>query len=197
MDTTWSVLVVDDDVGIRQSLRLCLEVINARVLGVGTAAAALEVLEHSPFDLVLLDLWLGQESGLTILPEILRCQPGICVIVITAFASFETAVEAMRLGAVDYLPKPFTPQQVRHAAQRVVANTVLRRQVAELKERSKSARKRSSSSPRVRAMGPFSRPRCVWLARIPSSCCGGRAVRARTCLPSGCAPTVGGPTAPL
>jgi two-component system, NtrC family, response regulator AlgB len=135
MDTTWSVLVVDDDVGIRQSLRLCLEANNARVLGVGTAAAALEVLERSPFDLVLLDLWLGQESGLTILPEILRCQPGICVIVITAFASFETAVEAMRLGAVDYLPKPFTPQQVRHAAQRVVANTVLRRQVAELKER--------------------------------------------------------------
>ena len=134
-DAGWSVLVVDDDAGIRQSLRLCLEADNARVLGVGTASAALDVLDRSRFDLVLLDLWLGSESGLTILPEILRRQPGISVIVITAFASFETAVEAMKLGAVDYLPKPFTPEQVRHAARRVVANNVLRRQIAELQER--------------------------------------------------------------
>jgi len=134
-DTAWSVLVIDDDAGIRQSLRLCLEVDNARVLGVGTASAALEVLERSRFDLVLLDLWLGPESGLTILPEILRRQPDTSVIVITAYASFETAVEAMKLGAVDYLPKPFTPEQVRHSARRVVANNVLRRQVVELQER--------------------------------------------------------------
>ncbi len=134
-DAPWSVLVVDDDAGIRQSLRLCLEADNARVLGVGTAGAALDVLDRSRFDLVLLDLWLGPDSGLTILPELLRRQPGISVIVITAFASFETAVEAMKLGAVDYLPKPFTPEQVRYAARRVVANSVLRRQIAELEER--------------------------------------------------------------
>src|ERR1700757_2422086 len=131
-DTAWSVLIIDDDVGIRQSLRLCLEVDNARVLGVGTAAAALEVLDRSRFDLVLLDLWLGSESGLAILPEILRRQPDLGVIVITAYASFETAVEAMKLGAVDYLPKPLTPEQVRHAARRVVANRLLQRQVVEL-----------------------------------------------------------------
>src|SRR5215470_17749390 len=93
-DTAWSVLVIDDDAGIRQSLRLCLEVDDARVLGVGTGSAALEVLERSQFDLVLLDLWLGSESGLAILPEILRRQPDVSVIVITAYASFETAVEA-------------------------------------------------------------------------------------------------------
>jgi NtrC-family two-component system response regulator AlgB len=129
-DTAWSVLVIDDDAGIRQSLRLCLEVDNARVLGVGTASAALEVLERSRFDLVLLDLWLGPESGLTILPEILRRQPDTSVIVITAYASFETAVEA-RSRAVDY-PSPFTP--IRHSACRVVANNVLR-QVVESQER--------------------------------------------------------------
>jgi two-component system, NtrC family, response regulator AlgB len=74
---------------------------------------------------------LQSESGLTVLPEIIRRQLGIGVVVITAFASFETAVEAMRLGAVDYLPKPFTPEQVRHA----VAANVLRRQISELQER--------------------------------------------------------------
>jgi NtrC-family two-component system response regulator AlgB len=135
MDTTWSALIVDDDPGVRQSVRLCLEVDNARVLGVGTAAGALDALERSRFDVVFLDLWLQAESGLTILPEILRRQPGIGVIVITAFASFETAVEAMKLGAMDYLPKPFTPEQVRHAARRVVAAQVLQRQISELQDR--------------------------------------------------------------
>ncbi len=135
MDTTWSALIVDDDPGVRQSVRLCLEADSARVVGVGTSAGALEALERTRFDIVFLDLWLQAESGLTVLPEILRRQPGIGVIVITAFASFETAVEAMRLGAVDYLPKPFTPDQVRHAARRVVSANVLRRQLSELQDR--------------------------------------------------------------
>jgi NtrC-family two-component system response regulator AlgB len=135
MDTTWSALIVDDDPGVRQSVRLCLEADGVRVLGVGTSAGALEALDRGRFDVVFLDLWLKDESGLTFLPEILRRQPGISVIVITAYASFETAVEAMKKGAIDYLPKPFTPQQVRGAARRVVAESVLRRQLSELRER--------------------------------------------------------------
>jgi two-component system, NtrC family, response regulator AlgB len=135
MDTTWSALIIDDDPGVRQSVRLCLEVDNVRVLGVGTAAGALEALDRGRFDVVVLDLWLKSDSGLAVLPEILRRQPGVPVIVITAYASFETAVEAMKLGAVDYLPKPFTPDQVRGAARRVVAENVLRRQLSELRER--------------------------------------------------------------
>jgi NtrC-family two-component system response regulator AlgB len=131
----WSALLVDDDAGVRQSLRLCLEADNARVLGVGTPSGAVEALERGRFDVVFLDLWLGAESGLDVLPEILRRQPGVGVIVITAFATFETAVEAMKLGAVDYLPKPFTPDQVRHAARRVMAANQLKRQVAELRDR--------------------------------------------------------------
>lgn len=128
-------LIVDDDPGVRQSVRLCLEADGARVLGVGTSAAAIEALERARFDLVFLDLWLNGESGLAVLPEIIRRQPGIGVIVITAFATFETAVEAMKLGAVDYLPKPFTPEQVRHAARRVVEANRLRWHLSELKDR--------------------------------------------------------------
>jgi NtrC-family two-component system response regulator AlgB len=135
VDTSWTALIIDDDPGVRQSLRLCLEVDNARVLGVGTAAGALEALDRSPFDVVFLDLWLNAESGLALLPEVLRRQPAVGVIVITAYASYESAVEAMKRGAVDYLPKPFTPDQVRNAARRVVAEGVLRRQLSELRER--------------------------------------------------------------
>src|SRR5262245_8146678 len=135
MEASWSALIIDDDPGVRQSVRLCLESDNARVLGVGTSTGALDALDRSRFDVVFLDLWLQAESGLTLLPEVLRRQPGVGVIVITAFATFESAVEAMRKGAVDYLPKPFTPEQVRTAARRVVTAQLLKRQLGELQDR--------------------------------------------------------------
>lgn len=135
MNTPWSVLILDDDPGVRQSIRLCLEVDGARVLGVGTPAGALEALERGRFDVVFLDLWLKAESGLAVLPEILRRQTAAPVIVITAYASYESAVEAMKLGAVDYLPKPFTPEQVRNAARRAVSEILLKRQLSELRQR--------------------------------------------------------------
>lgn len=131
---TWSALVVDDDPGIRQSLRLCLEAAGGRVLGVGTSAAALEALDRTTYDVVLLDLWLGAESSIDAVPEILHRQPGVGIIMITAFASFETAVEAMRRGAADYLPKPFTPEQVRLSVQRVLDGRRLQRRVVELEQ---------------------------------------------------------------
>ncbi len=130
-----SALVVDDDAGVRQTLRLCLEAAGFRVLGVGTTKAAFEALDRGRFDLVLLDLWLGSESGLGAIPEILRRQPRTGIIVITAFATFESAVEAMKRGATDYLPKPFSPDQVRHAATRAVEGRRLKRDLAEARAR--------------------------------------------------------------
>jgi NtrC-family two-component system response regulator AlgB len=135
MDAGWSALVIDDDPGVRQSVRLCLEADQARVVPVGTLAGALEIMEHARFDVVFLDLWLGSESGLGAVPEIVRRQPGVGIIVITAYASYETAIEAIKRGAVDYLPKPFTPEQVRHAAHRVVTAHHLKQQVLELQAR--------------------------------------------------------------
>jgi NtrC-family two-component system response regulator AlgB len=134
-DLSFTALIVDDDPAIRQSLRLCLEAENVRVQQAGTWAGCLDALERSRFDVVFLDLWLGSESGLALLPEMLRRQPGAGVIVVTAYATYESAVEAMKLGAVDYLPKPFTPEQVRNAAKRVVTAGVLRRQLTELQDR--------------------------------------------------------------
>lgn len=135
MNVPWSVLILDDDPGVRQSLRMCLEADGARVLGVGTSAGALEALERGRFDVVFLDLWLKAESGLSVLTEMLRRQPTIPVIIITAYATYESAVEAMKRGAIDYLPKPFTPEQVRNTARRAVSETLLKRQLTELRER--------------------------------------------------------------
>jgi NtrC-family two-component system response regulator AlgB len=130
----WAALVVDDDGGVRQSLRLCLEAAGGRVLGVATGGAALEALDRGHFDVVFLDLWLGADAGIDVLPEMLARQPALGVIVITAFASIESAVDAIKRGAVDYVPKPFTPDQIRLAAHRVVEAQRLRRRLAELQE---------------------------------------------------------------
>jgi NtrC-family two-component system response regulator AlgB len=155
MDAVWSALVIDDDPGVRQSLRLCLESEHGRVLGVGTAAGALDALERSRFDVIFLDLWLHAESGLSILPDILRKQPGIGVIVVTAYATYESAVEAMKMGAVDYLPKPFTPEQVRTAARRVVTARVLKRQLSELQDQLGQSEGESTFETRSPAFAAF------------------------------------------
>jgi NtrC-family two-component system response regulator AlgB len=132
---SWSALVVDDDPGVRQSLRLCLEADGARVLGVGSSTAAIEALGRGSFDLVLLDVWLGQDSGLNAIPDILRRQPTLPIIIITALATFESAVDAMKRGAFDYLPKPFTPDQVRHAARRALEAARVKQRLAEAQVR--------------------------------------------------------------
>jgi NtrC-family two-component system response regulator AlgB len=130
----WAALVIDDDAGVRQSLRLCLEAAGARVLGVAAGGAALEALDRAHFDVVFLDLWLGSESGMDLLPDLLQRQGDAGVIVVTAFASIESAVEAVKRGAADYIPKPFTPDQIRLTASRVLEAQRLRRRVAELQE---------------------------------------------------------------
>jgi NtrC-family two-component system response regulator AlgB len=137
--SSWSALVVDDDAGIRQSLRLCLEADGARVLGVGNAAAALEALDRTRFDVVLLDLWLGRDSGSDLIPELLHRQPNVAIIVVTAFATFESAVEAMKRGACDYLPKPFTPDQVRAASRRALDGVRVRQRLADAETRLEQA----------------------------------------------------------
>ena len=128
-----SVLVVDDEPTIRRVLARFLEERGARVFTVGTAADALHEASREVFDLVFLDLRLGSASGLDLLPELRARQADAQIIVITAHGSIETAVEAMRRGATDYLPKPFTPPQVALVVERAARERVRRREVEALR----------------------------------------------------------------
>ena len=107
-----NILVIDDEVSLRRTIRTALESMGHRVTEAGTSAEA--VLRLSPVrpDLVLLDLRLGRESGLDVLGALLKASPGLGIVVVTAYAAVDTAVEAMRRGALDYLAKPFTPKQL-------------------------------------------------------------------------------------
>jgi two-component system, NtrC family, response regulator AlgB len=125
-------LVVDDEKNIRRTMAMAIESMDHEVVCAGSGAEAYKELKSSAFDAVFLDLKLYQENGLDILEEILRLAPRAAVVVVTAFASIETAVEAMRRGAFDYLPKPCTPDQVRQLLARIERTKRLENRVVEL-----------------------------------------------------------------
>ena len=108
-----TILIVDDEKNIRRTLAVCLEGLGCAVGEAISPSAAIDALGRAPYDMAFVDLRLGGESGLDLLPKLLAERPGLEVVVITAYATFDTAVEAIRRGARDYLPKPFTPVQVR------------------------------------------------------------------------------------
>jgi NtrC-family two-component system response regulator AlgB len=103
------VLVVDDEKNIRSTLALALESAGCAVGLAANAESALAHASREVFDLALVDLKLAESSGLDLIPRLVAASPGLDIVVITAYATIDTAVEAMRRGAIDYLPKPVTP----------------------------------------------------------------------------------------
>ncbi len=120
-DSPLNILIVDDEAPIRRVLTLCLEAKGYRLTAVGRFSEAIAEAERQAFDLAFVDLRLGTDNGLDLIPLLLKESPWLKIIVITAYASIETAVEAMRRGAFDYIPKPFVPEQVTLAAERSAA----------------------------------------------------------------------------
>ncbi len=127
-----NVLIVDDEKNIRATLTMCLEAIGCTVTSASTGEAALAAAERKPFDLAFLDLRLGEQDGMALLPRLLAARPGLAIVVITAYATIDTAVCAIKLGAVDYLPKPFTPVQIRHVVDQITARRTALARVADL-----------------------------------------------------------------
>jgi DNA-binding NtrC family response regulator len=133
-----SLLIVDDERSMRES---CREV--ARSLGFNSRVAetpehVYQVLETSSTDVVLLDLRLPGNSGLEVLREIKQRRPDILVIVMTGFATVESAVQAMKLGAYDYVTKPFNFEELRLLLERAAAHLKLTAENRLLREQVKS-----------------------------------------------------------
>jgi NtrC-family two-component system response regulator AlgB len=126
------ILVNNEKKNIRRTMAMAIESVENEVVCVASGAEAFKELRSAAFQVVFLDLKLHQENGLEVLPEILRLAPQAAVVMITAFASIETAVEAMRLGAFDYLPKPCTPDQVRQLIVKIERTKKLENRVLEL-----------------------------------------------------------------
>ena len=129
-----AILVVDDEPNIRKTLTISLEAEGHPVTAVSNARDALSEANRRFFDLALVDLRLGTESGLTLLPALAAACPWVKIVVMTAYASIDTAVEAMRRGAFDYLPKPFTHEQVAALVRKIAEVRALEQKVASLQE---------------------------------------------------------------
>jgi len=113
------ILIIDDEANIRKTLSLCLETEGHNVVAVSNYEDALSENKRYSFDIVFVDLRLGTYNGLDLIPLLLLDAPRLKIIVITAYASIDTAVEAIKRGAADYIPKPFTPAEVKLAVQKV------------------------------------------------------------------------------
>jgi DNA-binding response OmpR family regulator len=104
------VLVIEDETGLRQTLTRILRQAGCEVTAAGTGPEALQRLAASAYDLAYLDIHLPEMDGLQVLKEVHQLYPQMPVVLFTAYASLETAIEAMRLGATDYLIKPLNPE---------------------------------------------------------------------------------------
>jgi DNA-binding NtrC family response regulator len=115
-----SILIVDDEKNIRLTLSHTLEDMGfATATAVNGEDALKQVLAHD-FSLVLLDLRMPGIDGMAVLREIAQQRPHTRVVMVTAHGTIENAVEALKLGAVDYIQKPFSPQEIRDLVTRVL-----------------------------------------------------------------------------
>lgn len=109
---SWNVLIVDDDAVFAKTLALAMTRRGHRVLSAENIAAALTLTAGQVFDAVVLDLRLGAESGLHLIEPLRALQPEARILLLTGYASIATAVAAIKLGAVQYLPKPASVDEI-------------------------------------------------------------------------------------
>jgi NtrC-family two-component system response regulator AlgB len=133
------ILVIDDDESIRRTLRLCLESADYTVSVASSGEAGVAQAKKQPPDLALVDLRLGGMDGLGVTRALAQEAPGAQVIIMTAYATIDNAVEAMRAGAADYLAKPFTPAAVKHVVARVLESGRMRQELAEVERHNRRA----------------------------------------------------------
>jgi len=106
------VLVIDDEKIVLESVRKILENENYDVHTTVHGKVGIQMAVHEPFDIVLTDIRMPLIDGMRVLRDIKRLKPSLPVLIITGYASIGSAVQAMKLGAADYIEKPFTPDEL-------------------------------------------------------------------------------------
>jgi len=126
------VLIVDDEASIRRTTAVAVKSMGHEPFEAGGAVKALKTIEEDRCDVCFLDLKLGGEDGLEVLARLQKAYPNVAVVMFTAYATIATAVEAMRRGAVDFIPKPFTPEQIRQVLDKLAKTRRLENRVQQL-----------------------------------------------------------------
>ena len=129
-----NVLIVDDEQSVRETCVAVAELCGLKAIAVGTAEEALEVLEHSAVDILLTDLKLPHTTGVELLKRVHDLHPQVAAIVLTQYGTIESAVEVTRLGAMDYVTKPFRIDELRARLDRVARAVELQQENRLLRE---------------------------------------------------------------
>jgi DNA-binding NtrC family response regulator len=127
------ILIVDDEAFIRENLERILAEDGYRPYSTDSGDEALKQVAEEEVDLVLLDLNLGSRSGLDLLKALREIDPEVLVIIITGYGTVESAVEALKLGAYDYIKKPFKADAIRLIVRLALETQNLRREVRQLR----------------------------------------------------------------
>ena len=132
MENPIRILVIDDDRNLRQTLSMILRRAEYEVSEAQNGKEGLNLIQKYPFDLVFLDLKLPDQNGLEVLPQIHDYNPELPVLILTAHATLDSAIEAVRLGARDYILKPIDPPYILTRAREVLAEQAEPRRRREL-----------------------------------------------------------------
>ena len=117
------ILVIDDEAIVRVSCERMLRPEGYDVVVTPKGTDAIELLEREKFDLVLTDLKMPDMDGLEVLKHIKEKWPEIIVIIITGYGTISTAVQAIKMGAYEYIEKPFTPEDILNAVRKALGDT--------------------------------------------------------------------------
>jgi DNA-binding response OmpR family regulator len=120
MSTSHSILIIDDEPNLRRSLGLILQRAGYTVTTAPDATEALHVLQAGAYDLTFLDIKLPDQNGIQLLPQLRELYPDMPVLILTAHATLDTAIGAVRLGARDYLLKPIDPETILHRVENLL-----------------------------------------------------------------------------
>ena len=144
MKETIRILVVDDEDSIRKR---CVRLLSRRgyqVVGVADSVTALEMVKgkQGRFDIMIADIRMPGMDGIELLEKVKEFDPSVEIIMMTGYAAVDTAVKAMKMGAYDYLPKPFDIDELLHVVQNVVEKSLLKREVLDLRKQLKDQQDR-------------------------------------------------------
>src|SRR3989338_648269 len=132
-DIKRKILVVDDEESLREFLEIMLKREGYEITTAADGDKAIKLMKKQSFDLVLTDLQMPKVHGMEVLAQAKDMDPEIVVIVITAFGSTESAVEAMKLGAYDYITKPFKIDEIKLIIKKALEKRILSRENKQMK----------------------------------------------------------------
>ncbi|MBW2623024.1 MAG: response regulator [Deltaproteobacteria bacterium] len=132
---TPKILIVDDEKRIREGCHAILTREGYEVAFAEDGKKGLEMIDREHFDIILLDLMMPEISGLSVLPKVKTLHPDTVIIVITGYATVEHSIEAMKSGAFDFIPKPFSPEQLKVVVSKGIEHTRALQDIAKEKSR--------------------------------------------------------------